>query len=257
MIMTNTEHIIKALQNGIRLDGRKLEEWRPITIETGVSSTAEGSARVKMGDTEVIAGVKIALEKPFPDTPNEGVLMVNVELLPMSHGKHESGPPSKECIELARVIDRGIRESHSIDRKKLCVTPGEQVWSVAIDIIPINDDGNLFDIGTLAAMAALQTARFPKVVDGKVDYHQHTDEPLPIERIPIAVTICKIGENLFVDPTMQEQELLDARVTMTLVGDTLHAMQKGGDVPISEAEVQAMIPLVKEKAAELRKYLNK
>jgi len=49
-------HIVELIGKDIRLDERKLEEFRNITVEVGVSSKAEGSARVKLGDTEVIVG---------------------------------------------------------------------------------------------------------------------------------------------------------------------------------------------------------
>ena len=53
-------HIISLLEANTRLDGRKLTEYRqPITIEYGVIKTAEGSARVKIGETDIIVGVKL------------------------------------------------------------------------------------------------------------------------------------------------------------------------------------------------------
>ena len=141
-----------------RLDGRAMTEYRqPIAIETEISWTAEGSAKVQIGNTTVMAGVKLSLEKPYNDTPEEGGIMVNVELLPLSHPDYEPGPPGIKAIELARVIDRGIREAKAIDMKKLCIKPGEKAWFVTIDIITINDDGNLFDAAGLAALAALKS----------------------------------------------------------------------------------------------------
>ena len=114
------DHIISLLAKDMREDGRKLTEYRkPIKIEYGISpKSAEGSSRVMIGDTEVVAGVKLEVGKPFPDTPDDGVLMVNAELLPLSNPDFESGPPSIASIELARVVDRGIRESHMIDTEK-------------------------------------------------------------------------------------------------------------------------------------------
>ena len=51
-----------------------------------------------------------------------------------------------DSIEIARVVDRGIRESGFIDWKKLCIKEGERVWSVSIDIYCINDDGNVLEV---------------------------------------------------------------------------------------------------------------
>ncbi len=250
-------HIIKGLESGVRLDGRKLDEFRKVSFEFGVSSTAEGSARLLVGDSEVIAGVKMGLGTPYPDTPEDGVLMVNCELTPMSSPDFESGPPSIDSIEISRVIDRGIRESHCFNTKSLCVTPNESVWMVQVDIIPINFDGNLISIGGLAALGALLDARYPKVGDdGKVDYHTSTDKRLGLERYPIPITVGKIGKHLIVDPTQEEEKVLDARLTVTVLeDDTICALQKGGDTPLSTEEIHKITELAIEKSRDLRKLL--
>ena len=51
--------IIEYLEEGKRFDGRGLDEFRKIKIETGFIKNAEGSARVKLGKTEVVAGIKL------------------------------------------------------------------------------------------------------------------------------------------------------------------------------------------------------
>lgn len=251
------EHIHQALAKGIRLDGRKLDEARPITIETGVVSTAEGSARIKCGETDVIVGVKFDIGTPYPDRPDEGALMVNAELRPLSNPEFELGPPSIESIEVSRVIDRGIRESKAIDEKSLCIEPGEKVWLVNIDVVPLNYDGNLIDIGGLAAIAALRDARFPKLVEGQPDYHEHTKEGLKLRALPVPVTVVKIGEHFLIDPTQDEMGVADARLTVaTLEDGTLCALQKGGDAPLITDEIDTMINLALQRAKELRKVLQ-
>ncbi|PIZ53690.1 RNA-binding protein, partial [Candidatus Woesearchaeota archaeon CG_4_10_14_0_2_um_filter_33_10] len=125
-----TNHILNFLEKGIRFDGRKLDEYRQIKVEKGFSENAEGSARVTIGDTIVFAGVKLSVGEPYPDTPNEGTMMINAELMPLSNPDFEPGPPAIQAIELARVVDRGIRESGTIDTKKLCIKKEEKVWSI-------------------------------------------------------------------------------------------------------------------------------
>ena len=78
-----------------------------------------------------------------------------MELIPLASPDFESGPPREKAIELARVVDRGIRESETIDMAKLCITPEEKVWIVFIDVHVLDYDGNLFDACSLAASAAL------------------------------------------------------------------------------------------------------
>jgi len=251
------KHIIECLEKGVRYDGRKKDEFRKIEIKTGTISTAEGSAHVKCGETEVIAGVKMSLEKPFPDTPDEGILMVGAELLPLSNPRHESGPPGAFAIEVARVIDRGIRESKSLDNKRLCVKAGEKVWTINVDISPINDDGNLIDVGSIAAVSAILNAKFPNFENEKIDYKVKTNESIPITKVPIAVTVLRIGNNLVVDPTELEEKALDARLTVTSTEDgMLCAMQKGGDGTLTVEEVNKMLDLAISKAVEIRKLIK-
>ena len=212
--------------------------------------------RVKIGDTEVIAGVKMAVEKPYPDTPDVGSLMVGVELLPLSNPDFEPGPPTIQAIELARVIDRGIRESGSIDTKKLCIEAGEKAWLVAVDICVLNDAGNLFDACALATIAAIRDARFPAIKDNMVDYTQKTDEKVPLLSTPISVTVYKAGDGYLIDPLSDEEKLLDARLTVASMEDgNVCAMQKGGAQPLSEEDIEKMIDLAIQKADELRKLL--
>jgi exosome complex component RRP42 len=251
------KHIRESLVKGIRYDGRKKDEFRKIEIKTGFIETAEGSAHVKCGGTEVIAGIKMSVEKPFSDTPDAGILMVGAELLPFCNPKYESGPPDANAIEVARVIDRGIRESKSLDNQRLCIQSGEKVWTVNVDICPLNDDGNLIDVGSMAAVAALFNARFPLYEDGKVDYKKKTSEPIPIARTPIAVTVIKIGNNFIVDPTEIEEQALDSRLTVTTIDDDrLCSLQKGGSGTLSVDDVEKMVDLAIHKGREIRKLIK-
>src|SRR3989344_6108505 len=225
----DTSYVTSLLNQDHRLDGRKPDEYREIKIETGVSKNAEGSARVSIGDTVVIAGVKLDVGTPFPDNPDEGSIIVGAELNPMASPEFELGPPDAQTIELARVVDRGIRESNLIDFKKLCIKEGEKVWFVFIDIYSINDSGNLQDAAFLASVAALKEAIFPKLKEnGKADYKEHTKERLPLTKDIVECTLLKIGESIIVDPSTEEEKALDSRLTICVTKENkICAMQKG------------------------------
>ncbi len=252
--------VIRSLDKGVRFDGREdNEEYRPIELSSNMSCKAEGSARVQIGGTVVLVGIKMGIEMPYPDRPEHGKLMVNTELLPLSNPDFEKGPPSIQAIELSRVVDRGVRESDVIQIEKLCIKPGEKVWSVMIDICTLNDEGNLFDAAALGALVALKTCKFPKYdeKEGKVDYKEHTD-PLPLNEMPVAVTVLKIGTHYLVDPCYAEWQTYDSRLTVaTLKDGTICAMQKGGDYPLSLEDIDKMVSLGMKKAKELRKQVDK
>lgn len=231
--------LVELLAGGKRLDGRKLDEHRPISIKTGVIQKANGSAHVKLGHSEALAGVKVATGTPFPDTPDKGLLVVNAEILPLSSPYAEAGPPSEDAIELARVVDRGIRESEMVDLTKLCLVPGKSVVTIFVDCNVMNVDGNLFDATSYAVVSALRTAKMKKYkVEG--DKIAATDEwvPVPVERTPVSVTIARIGDSLIVDPTAEEEASMDMRVTITTDDDgNICASQKGEASTITPSQV--------------------
>lgn len=249
-------HLKNIIEKELRLDKRKLDEYRKIKIETGISTSAEGSARVTMGETIVLAGVKMDLGEPFPDIPDEGVLIVSTELLPLSSPEFESGPPRIEAIELSRVVDRGIRESQIIDTKKLCVKKGEKVWMIHLDIYPLNDAGNLFDASALAAMAALKDAKIPAIVDNKPDYKKKGTKQLPVKGIVTECTVHAIGTKFLVDLTDEEERISEARLTVALIDKNLCAMQKGGSRELDPEEIEKMIDIAVKKNEELKKLMK-
>ena len=257
--MITKRYVESILAKGTRIDGRKLDEYRNIEIEYGISSkSAEGSARVKIGDTEVIAGVKLGLEKPYPDNPDEGSIMVNVELLPLASALYEGGPPSINAIELSRVTDRGIRECKAVDFKKLCVVSGESCWMIFIDIYPINADGNLFDAAFIAAMAALKDAVYPKLEGSTVNYYEKTKDKLPLQKLPISCTVWKIKDSLILDPLVAEELASDARLTIVYTeDDKICAMQKGGTESLTAEDVEKMTEMAYKQTKEIRKKFKK
>lgn len=246
------DQIMELLKKGVRTDGRKLTDVREISVVTGSIESADGSARVKFGDTEVIVGIKIIPGTPFGDTPGQGVLTTGAEFIPMAHPMFESGPPSEDAIELARVVDRGIRESKMVDVEKLCIVEGESVWMCFIDIYALNYDGNLFDAASLAAVSALKTA----IVPGK-QYGKGDDVPLPITCTPISVTAAKIGNDLILDPNFDEEQISSARLTITTDDNgSFRAMQKGGDGSITLDELTICLDNAVAKGKEIRKIIG-
>ncbi|MBE6525170.1 MAG: exosome complex protein Rrp42, partial [Candidatus Methanomethylophilaceae archaeon] len=246
------DHIINLLNKGTRTDGRSPTDIREIQITTDCIESADGSARIKLGNTEVIAGVKIIPGTPFPDTPRSGVLTTGAELIPMAHQSFESGPPGEDAIELARVVDRGIRESGMVDVDALCITEGEEVWMCFIDIYALDYDGNLFDAANLAAVMALKTAIIPGEQYGKGE-----NKPLPITCLPISVTSCKIGNTLILDPNFDEEHISSARLTVTTDDNgNFRAMQKGGQGSITLDELSQCLDAAVEKGKEIRKIIG-
>jgi exosome complex component RRP42 len=293
--------IIELAESGKRTDGRSLTDIRKVEIQTNVVEKADGSAAVKLGDTYVIAGVKFDCEKPpFPDIPNEGVLSVNAEFVPIASAEFEAGPPNENAIELARVVDRGLRESKSLDTSKLCIIPGKKVWTAHVDVYILDHCGNLIDASALAAISALLTSKMPKsslklkvikvsgietqrileckflngtstnlkieegsaegevqeIKEFSVEKAAEGSLPIPIRDRPVNITLAKIGDKFFVDPSLEEEEIMDCRISVTFTEDgRVCAMQKGGAGTMTPDELLRAVEIAKVKSQELRNLI--
>ena len=254
------DYIANFLDAGKRIDGRAFTEARKTEIELDVvAAKAEGSALVHLGDTSVIAGVKVLLGDPYADSPDQGVMMVTAELQPLASPLFELGPPKEPAIELARVVDRGVRESEMIDTSKLCIEPGKKVYMVFADVYPLDYDGNLIDASSLAVAAALLTTKFNeyKWEDGKaVPTGKKLD--LPIQNSAVEVTVSRIGRHLVLDPSLKEEMVQDCRLTMAVdKNDKLRAMQKGGGSgPLTLDEIEASMTMAIDRSHDLHKLID-
>ena len=254
------DYVANLLDAGKRIDGRAFNECRNTEIELDVvAAKAEGSALVHLGDTSVIAGIKVLLGEPYGDSPDKGVMMVTAELQPLASPLFELGPPKEPAIELARVVDRGVRESEMIDTAKLCIEPGKKVYMVFADVYPLEYDGNLIDASSLAVTAALHTAKFDeyKWEDGSaVATGKKLD--LPIQNSAVEVTVSRIGRHLVIDPSLKEEMVQDCRLTMAVdKDDKLRAMQKGGGSgPLTLDEIESSMTMAIERAQVLQKLIK-
>ncbi|HTS33239.1 MAG TPA: exosome complex protein Rrp42 [Thermoplasmata archaeon] len=248
-----TTHILDLAAAGKRLDGRGPDDYRPVTIEPGFVVTADGSALVRVGETVVVAGVKLEPGKPFPDTPNAGVLTTNAELVPLSSPTFEPGPPQPGAIEVSRVVDRAIRAAEAIDLTRLCVTPGEKTWVCYVDIHVLDHSGNLIDAAMLAGIAALAHATVP----AKRFELAEADYPLEVQHFPVECTFVRLGDSIVVDPSFEEEQAAQGRLTVATdeLGRVV-AMQKGLVGAFSPDDVRDVVRRALAHGERLRKMVQ-
>jgi exosome complex component RRP42 len=173
--------------------------------------------------------VKVETGEPFEGLENKGALILSAEVLPTASPYSEPGPPDEETVELARVVDRGVRESQMVDLDKLVLIPGKTVYTIFVDCSIINTDGNLFDATSYAVVSALISSKLPifEIQDGKVVDTGNKRDP-PITTMPISITAVRIGDAVILDPTSEEEACMDARITITTNSEGhFTAMQKG------------------------------
>lgn len=248
------KRILEYLKEGKRFDGRGLLEMRDISVSVGISQNAEGSCSIKLGKTEVFAGVKMSIATPYPDNADEGSLSTTLELGTMADEDFDMGPPKIDAIEMARVVDRGIRESGFIDFKKLCIKEGEKVWQISLDLYAINNDGNLFDVASLASLIALANARLPVYdVEANRIKHELSNTPLPLvkEAMAFNLTFYKVGDHILIDPTRDEEEISEYRLAVAIADNKgaarITAMQKGKEGAITLEEIENILNLVEDQ----------
>ena len=249
--------VVDLILKGKRVDERGPLDYRPLTITLGIIEKANGSAQVYLGKTKIVAGVKVEMGTPFPDTPNESILTVNSEFVPLASPTFEAGPPDENSIELARVVDRGIRESKAIDLKKLCIEPGKKVFVVFVDVYVLDHDGNLIDAAAMAALGALVNAKMNEfeVKDGEVRYKEGKMS-VPLRNYPVPITSAKIDGTIVIDPCLEEESVMSCRLTVTTdQNDNICAMQKGGLGVFTPDEVKQVVSTAISKARDLRQKI--
>lgn len=252
--------IIALLKEGQRVDGRALDEPRQLIIDTGVIPKAEGSARVRLGDTEVVCGVKIQPDKPFPDLGDRGIFICTAEIMPLADPTVETGPPGEDVIELARVVDRGIRESGMIDLTKLVLEKNKSVIGLFVDNSVTDYDGNLFDACSYASVSSLLTCKIPKweLKDGVPTLADSEKSDPPVTTLPVSVTMAKIGDSIIVDPNADEWGCMDARITITTNSDgNICAIQKGGHDGFTQEQLVRCSQISIAIGAKIREILKK
>ncbi len=246
------DYVLSKLRDGERIDGRAFDEFRKIEIYPNVIQKAEGSALVKIGHTQVVVGIKMQPGEPFPDTPDRGIIITNAELVPLASPTFEPGPPDENAIELARVVDRGIRHSEAIDLTELCIEEGKKVWIVFIDIHALDDDGNLMDASALAAIVALLNTTVPAE-----RFELGEDFKLPVKDIPISVTSLVVEDKFLVDPSRDELSVGDNTITITTdKNDNIVAIQKSGGYLLSEDLFESILETSIRKAREIREIVT-
>lgn len=216
------EYIADGIAQDLRLDGRGREDFRPFVVQTGVVSQATGSARLRLGATDVIACVKAEVGTPAASRPDQGRIEIAVECSPIAAPEYEGRGGDERAAELAGALERCFLGGASgagaaVDLRALCIVPGKLCWLLLLDALLLGDGGNVLDAISMAFRAALSVTRLPKVVPvpgdaetGGGDDFELDDDPseaaaLDVAGVPIVVTLTKVGRHYIVDASSDEE----------------------------------------------------
>lgn len=97
-------------KKGIRLDGRKADELRPLKVQVGVLSNADGSAYIEHGKNKILAAAfgPREMHPKHLSLPDRMVLRCRYHMAPFSVQERKSPAPSRREVELSKVIKESL-----------------------------------------------------------------------------------------------------------------------------------------------------
>lgn len=206
--------ILHGVEDDLRCDGRSRSDYRPIEIETGVVTHANGSCRIRLANTDVLVAVKSEVDVPHMDKPEEGKITFFVDCSANAAPEFEGRGGEELAMEFSSTLDGAYRSRQAFNLKALSILAGQRCWKLNVDVLILECGGNLYDAVSLAVKGALFNTRLPKVtaavMDGGAVDLTLSEDPfdvvrLNVDTVPILITICKIGEHCIVDPSAEEE----------------------------------------------------
>eukprot|EP01100_Stratorugosa_tubuloviscum_P012161 TRINITY_DN5631_c0_g1_i1.p1 TRINITY_DN5631_c0_g1~~TRINITY_DN5631_c0_g1_i1.p1 ORF type:complete len:307 (-),score=131.54 TRINITY_DN5631_c0_g1_i1:114-1034(-) len=270
--LAEQKYVREGIFSNLRNDGRQRLDFRPLQLETGILDQANGSARLKLGSTDILVGVKAQISTPNEETPNLGSIFYYVETF--SSAAKEFNVTKKtgtsEDNELNQVIERILGQSFIINREKLKLQ-GSNCWVLYVDILVLGNDGNILDSIILAIRAAIHNTKIPNVhfeagiVAGDYEIVISGDPndywTLSIDTIPVLITISKIGKFMIVDANKEEEQCADVQICIAVNSNqsvtSIHKLGKGGLLPSSLQEMIAIAFKITQQLLEEQNNLLK
>ncbi|HDO41767.1 MAG TPA: exosome complex exonuclease Rrp41 [Candidatus Bathyarchaeota archaeon] len=153
--MNENEKVKLIDENGLRTDGRKPNELRPIKMEVGVLGNADGSAYIEQGKSKILAAVYGPREvhPRHLALPDRALLRCRYHMAPFSVEERKSPAPSRREIELSKVIRQALEPAIFLEKFPRT--------SIDVFIEVLQADGGTRCAGTTAAALALADAGIP------------------------------------------------------------------------------------------------
>ncbi|KAF9669627.1 hypothetical protein SADUNF_Sadunf14G0127000 [Salix dunnii] len=277
------KHFIQGgIHQNLRSDGRKRDTYRPISVETGVIPQANGSARIRIGATEVIASVKAELGRPNALQPDKGKVSIFVDCSPVAEPMFEVayfyiqpfsiGRGGEELsTELSVALQRCLLGGKSgagagIDLSSLIVAEGKICWDLYIDGLVISSDGNLLDALGAAIKAALSNTGIPRVQvaagasgdeQPEVDISDEEFMQFDTSGVPVIVTLTKVGRHYIVDATSEEESQMSAAVSVSINRKGhICGLSKRGSAGLDPSVISDMISVARHISEQLINKLD-
>lgn len=203
----------ELVKSAIRPDGRTPNQHRTLNISFGQDY---GCCLATIGNSKVMTQVSAVIGEPRLTRPSEGILNIRADLTMLGSTNYDTSRNSEECVQLSRLLHKGIKDARCIDLESLCIIGGEKVWHIQVDVTVLNHEGNLIETASISTLAALSHFRRPEVgvEDGNVIVYSHeTREPVRLTMLHnpflIKFAFFKGGTVSFVDPSEDEEKFCD------------------------------------------------
>ena len=223
----------------MRPDGRRPDELRPITIETGYLKDPEGSALIKAGQTWVLCTASIEERvPPFLKDSGKGWVTAEYAMLPRATTTRSGRTPNGRAKEIERLIGRSLRAA--IDTTAL----GQRTITIDCDVLQA--DGGTRTAAITGGWVALALAIRALQKNKKL-----TKNPLlaPIAAISVGV----IGGEARLDLPYAEDSIADVDMNIVMNGDgALIEVQGTAEQGVfSRAQMSQMLDHAEKGIAEI------
>lgn len=223
----------------LRGDGRRPDQLRPARIETGVTRSAEGSARVTMGETVVLCAATVEERVPgWMKNSGRGWVTAEYGMLPRSSPQRipresVSGKQGGRTHEIQRLIGRSLRAV--VDLGAL----GERMVTVDCDVLEA--DGGTRTASVTGAAVALHLALSRLVATGSIPYH-------PMRDLVTAVSVGMVGGSAVLDLDYAEDSTaaVDMNLVMTGALEFVEIQGTAETTPFTPKELNGLLAVGKK-----------
>ncbi len=227
--MTKVGKPEKLIVNGKRLDGRDLEEFRPITIEVGILKKAGGSAIFKFGGTYALSAVygPRTLHPRHLQDPRKAVLRCRYAMAPFSTTERVRPGISRRSVEISKVLKEALSN----------VIFFEDYPKTGIDVFI-----EILEANASTRCAGLNAASLALAEAG-----------VPMKDLVSACSVGKVDGKIVLDVANEEDMYGEADLAIATVGgeDKIVLLQMDGIV--TKEEFMKMLELGKKSCAEIYK----
>ncbi len=232
--------------NYTRLDGRALDQLRPVEIIPNVNEFAEGSCLIRCGSTEVYITASVEGRVPPHVPEGEGWVTAEYNMLPRANRERSRRDISKlklngRSAEIQRLIGRSLRSA--VDMKKL------GPWQITVDCDVLQGDGGTRTASITGGFVAMVLA-FRKMME-RGDLTE-----LPIRTCVAAISAGVVDDVPMLDLQYYEDSaaMVDLNCVMTAEGQLIELQGTGEGRPFTLEEQQALVALCAKGIAELVAY---